>query len=239
MKDIRKESINFRFLASRSDFTDHDCILMVTLSHGSEGLQIAAHDSDYNLASIFHYFKESECPTLKGKPKLFFIQACQGNQVDPGITLQPSHQHASNYQKEPEFALKNGFIGCYNIIIPKDFLIAFSTIPGRGCWLLTEKKIAYIRKNVVLSVLLTPSGWNRTVGRPHRIFLVLFCFPSIFYKQDNHVTVLGFFSWRNTTNGSWFMQTLCDELNKNGKTKDILTLLTSVKQHVAIEFCEF
>lgn len=126
---------NSFFLASRSDFTDHDCILMVILSHGKEGLHIAAHDSEYNLASIFHYFKESQCPTLMGKPKLFFIQACQGTKVDPGITLKHNYQHTSNNHQEPEFCMKNGFIGCYNIIIPKDFLIAYSTIPGGYFWL--------------------------------------------------------------------------------------------------------
>lgn len=47
---------------------------------------------------------------------------------------------------------------------------------------------------------------------------------------------LGFYSWRNTTKGSWFMQCLCQELEQNGKKYDILTLLTFVCQRVAIDF---
>lgn len=49
-------------------------------------------------------------------------------------------------------------------------------------------------------------------------------------------TIPGFYSWRNTTNGSWFMQSLVDELNANGKKHDILTLLTFVNQRVAVDF---
>ncbi|KAJ8869367.1 hypothetical protein PR048_030942 [Dryococelus australis] len=48
--------------------------------------------------------------------------------------------------------------------------------------------------------------------------------------------VAGFFSWRNTTNGSWFIQTLCAELRANGVNFDILTLLTFVCQRVAVDF---
>lgn len=40
-------------------------------------------------------------------------------------------------------------------------------------------------------------------------------------------------SFRNTTAGSWFIQHLCDELNKAGDHVDILTLLTFVNQRVS------
>lgn len=49
-------------------------------------------------------------------------------------------------------------------------------------------------------------------------------------------TIPGFYSWRNTTRGSWFMQSLCAELAANGKRYDILTLLTFVCQRVAVDF---
>ncbi|XP_063237670.1 caspase-1 isoform X2 [Bacillus rossius redtenbacheri] len=49
-------------------------------------------------------------------------------------------------------------------------------------------------------------------------------------------TVPGFYSWRNTTHGSWFIQTLCAELRANGLVFDILTLLTFVCQRVALDF---
>lgn len=52
----------------------------------------------------------------------------------------------------------------------------------------------------------------------------------------NSVIILGFYSWRNTTRGSWFMQSLCAELQENGKKYDLLTLLTFVAQRVAYDY---
>jgi caspase-like apoptosis-related cysteine protease len=46
----------------------------------------------------------------------------------------------------------------------------------------------------------------------------------------------GFYSWRNTTNGSWFVQALCCELQDKGIEVDILTLLTFVLQRVALDY---
>lgn len=47
---------------------------------------------------------------------------------------------------------------------------------------------------------------------------------------------LEFFSWRNTQNGSWFVQALCDIFNRYGFQEDLLTLLTLVNCKVAIDF---
>ncbi|XP_055375465.1 caspase-like [Condylostylus longicornis] len=148
---------------ANKDHSENDCIIITILSHGEFGY-IYAKDVQYKLESIWHYFTAANCPSLAGKPKLFFIQACQGEQLDSGITLSKTET--------------DGMIGdnmSYRIPIHADFLIACSTVPG-------------------------------------------------------------FYSWRNTTKGSWFMQSLCAELNLHGKKYDILTLLTFVCQRVALDF---
>lgn len=50
------------------------------------------------------------------------------------------------------------------------------------------------------------------------------------------ILYIGFYSWRNQTNGSWFIQSLCKELRENGFKYDILTLLTFVMQTVSYDF---
>lgn len=103
---------------SKADHSDHDCIVISILSHGELGF-IYAKDTHYKLDSIWSYFTASRCPTLAGKPKLFFIQACQGDRLDGGILLSRTEPDSSDSSTM-----------AYKIPVHADFLIAYSTIPG-------------------------------------------------------------------------------------------------------------
>lgn len=46
----------------------------------------------------------------------------------------------------------------------------------------------------------------------------------------------GFFSWRNPEDGTWFIQCLCEELQKNADKVDLLKLLTNVSRKVALDY---
>ncbi|KAH8312611.1 hypothetical protein KR044_011672 [Drosophila immigrans] len=163
-KDCRyKEILSSIEYAASQNHEDNDCILVAILSHGEMGY-IYAKDMQYKLDNIWSLFTANHCPTLAGKPKLFFIQACQGDRLDAGVTMQRGRTETDGDSSMS-----------YKIPIHADFLIAYSTIPG-------------------------------------------------------------FYSWRNTTRGSWFMQSLCAELAANGKRLDMLTLLTFVCQRVAVDF---
>ena len=63
------------------------------------------------------------------------------------------------------------------------------------------------------------------------------------YKIPTHAdfllcfsTVPGYYSWRNTTNGSWFVQALAHCLRTYGKQLDLLTVMTRVNRLVATDF---
>ena len=64
------------------------------------------------------------------------------------------------------------------------------------------------------------------------------------YKIPSHAdfliaysTIPGFYSWRNTSNGSWFVQALCKELNsETAAARDLLSILTRVARRVALDF---
>ncbi|KAK7580517.1 hypothetical protein V9T40_001146 [Parthenolecanium corni] len=51
-----------------------------------------------------------------------------------------------------------------------------------------------------------------------------------------HSTIPGFYSWRNPVRGSFFIQAFCDELNRNWKQYDLVTILTFVNRRVACDF---
>lgn len=119
IKKYNREINFFSNIVSKADHSDHDCLVISILSHGELGY-IYAKDTHYKLESIWSYFTAISCPTLAGKPKLFFIQACQGDRLDAGITLNRTETDSSDNQSM-----------AYKIPIHADFLIAYSTIPGK------------------------------------------------------------------------------------------------------------
>ncbi|XP_038611176.1 caspase-3 [Tachyglossus aculeatus] len=49
-------------------------------------------------------------------------------------------------------------------------------------------------------------------------------------------TAPGYYSWRNSLNGSWFIQALCAMLKQHAPTLELLHILTRVNRKVATEF---
>lgn len=148
---------------AKQDHSKNDCLLIAIMSHGLNSGFICAKDHPYKFENIWKCFTANKCPSLAGKPKLFFIQACRGDQYEDGILMQRTQTDgdpSSVYYSIPDYA---------------DFLLAYSTMSG-------------------------------------------------------------FYSWRSTVNGSWFIQSLCLQLKNNYNNYDLLSLLTFVSHHVAIDY---
>ena len=61
---------------SKFDFSDDDCFVCIVMSHGRLGTICTADNQEFPLDDLFTPFEKNV--SLKGKPKLFFIQACRG-----------------------------------------------------------------------------------------------------------------------------------------------------------------
>ncbi|PSN37232.1 hypothetical protein C0J52_12659 [Blattella germanica] len=109
---------------SEADHSNNDCLVVIVLTHGEAGGLLVPHDSSicYNVDMLWKPFTSDNCPTLAGKPKLFFIQACRGKDVDAGTLLkQRKHLKKVEHDSSPE---------SYKIPTHADFLIAYSTAEG-------------------------------------------------------------------------------------------------------------
>ncbi len=51
-----------------------------------------------------------------------------------------------------------------------------------------------------------------------------------------HSTVAGYYSWRNTAAGSWFMQSLVAVMENERHRRDVLTMLTMTNRLVTREY---
>uniref|UniRef100_A0A3B3U032 Caspase 9, apoptosis-related cysteine peptidase n=1 Tax=Poecilia latipinna TaxID=48699 RepID=A0A3B3U032_9TELE len=81
---------------SKKDHSQYDCCVVIMLSHGTEvnhsrfpGAVYGTDGSHITVQDITTLFNGKNCPSLQGKPKLFFIQACGGDERDIGFDASP------------------------------------------------------------------------------------------------------------------------------------------------------
>jgi len=103
------------------DHKDNDCLAIVVMTHGKMD-RLHAHDIPYTTSTLWHYFTPDKCPTLAGKPKMFFIQACRGEEYDDGVVLRGRRGRTEVDGPAQDIVFK----------IPKqaDFITVYSTAPG-------------------------------------------------------------------------------------------------------------
>ncbi|XP_044013185.1 caspase-1-like isoform X1 [Aphidius gifuensis] len=157
---------------SNEDHRDNDCLCIFMLTHGLSNDLVFAKDVAYDVKKIWKPFTADKCKTLAGKPKLFFIQACRGSQLDVGVQMR---QRNTEIRMNTEV---DGNIDTYKLPTHADFLIA-------------------------------------------------------------HSTVQGFYSWRNPTEGTWFVQCLCDVIDEHYTTTDLQKMLTICMRKIATEYSSY
>ncbi|KAI5139260.1 Caspase-9 [Manis pentadactyla] len=152
---------------ARQDHSTLDCCVVVILSHGCEAshrqLPGAVYGTDgcsVSIEKIVKIFNGAHCPSLGGKPKLFFIQACGGEQKDPGFEVAstssedrtPGEDTESDSVPFPEGPGTSDEPDARSSLpTPSDILVSYSTFPGFVSWRETKRGSWYIE--TLVSVL--------------------------------------------------------------------------------------
>ncbi|KAJ8012725.1 hypothetical protein DPEC_G00045870 [Dallia pectoralis] len=110
------------------DHSQNDCLVCCILSHGLEGCVLGVDGLKLRVSKITETFSGLKCKSLTGKPKLFFIQACQGIKEQQPVFLQSD-------SRESEGLIAHRSI-CTDALVPEqsipsdsDFLLGMSTVP--------------------------------------------------------------------------------------------------------------
>lgn len=75
----------FKKIVKQPELSQHDAFISIILTHGDDSRVLIGTDaSTLKVDKFLHYFTNANCPQLKNKPKLFFIQACRGSDHDYG-----------------------------------------------------------------------------------------------------------------------------------------------------------
>jgi len=146
------------------------CLALFILTHGEEDGLLHAYDTSYRLnKNIIPELLPTNCPSLAGKPKLIFIQACAGKEAGSGVNV-------------------------YNVNSRQRH---------------------------------TSSDSSRVASN------VSYCIPNhcdlLIFSASYH----GQFSFRSSQ-GSWFIQALCKEIDQASGQEDLNSILLKVSRFVAI-----
>jgi hypothetical protein len=119
------------------DHTDNDCLLITVMTHGDLGT-ISSHDEDYAIETITSLFTDELCPTLRGKPRLFFIQACRGNLLDSGHKMRELGRRSIYTLKRQENNDSNDITAPYEKIPRESFVDQLHTPPNHEDFLVVR-----------------------------------------------------------------------------------------------------
>ncbi|XP_036109900.1 caspase-10 isoform X2 [Molossus molossus] len=102
------------------DHADGDCFVFCVLTHGRFGAVYSSDEALIPIREIMSHFTAQQCPSLANKPKLFFIQACQGEEIQSSVSIQ-----ADAINPEPtDPPLED------SVPVEADFLLGLATVPG-------------------------------------------------------------------------------------------------------------
>ncbi|XP_072297166.1 caspase-8 [Eucyclogobius newberryi] len=109
------------------DFHNEDALVVCVLSHGEYGCVFGSDEKKVSIRELTQPFTSTRAPSLAGKPKLFFIQACQGNSYQAGsLPFAPKPEGKTEPQSLEEDA---GPLQGETVPSDADFLLGMSTVP--------------------------------------------------------------------------------------------------------------
>uniref|UniRef100_A0A8C3F9D3 Caspase-6 n=1 Tax=Chrysemys picta bellii TaxID=8478 RepID=A0A8C3F9D3_CHRPI len=161
-----EEVIRNIYEVSMDNHSDADCFVCVFLSHGEDN-HVYAYDAKIKVQTMTNMFKGDKCPSLVGKPKIFIIQACRGDQHDDPVLVHDAVDSIVDKSNVNETEVDAAAI--YTLPAGADFLMCYSVAEG-------------------------------------------------------------YYSHRETLNGTWYIQDLCEMIRKYGSSLEFTELLTLVNR---------
>ena len=135
-RDLTKHQMeNVAAKYGAKDHSSFDAFVMIIMSHGKDGDYIQGVDKKYTAVNdLMVEFQETNCPSLKKKPKVFIIQTCRGGSGSSADNV--SSEAVPSTSTQVDYELCNAAFS-FDSTLPRsvfppeaDFALAFATVPG-------------------------------------------------------------------------------------------------------------
>ncbi|XP_078408927.1 uncharacterized protein LOC144686955 [Cetorhinus maximus] len=209
------------------DHTPRDCFVCCILTHGEKGVMCGTDGQHVAISEITSFFTGRQCPTLREKPKLFFIQACQGTKKQDSIGIDPS-----SVRVDPSsVGVKSSSVG----VNPSSVGVKSSSVGVNPSSVGVKSSSVGIDPS---SVGVNPSSAGPEPGTSDTTLEqdAVSTNATIPDEADfllGMATVEGYVSYRHTQQGTWYIQSLCENLEKYCASEDLLSILTIVNRDVS------
>ncbi|XP_068197206.1 caspase-8 isoform X2 [Antennarius striatus] len=131
---------------SRRSFVEDDALVVCVLSHGEKGCVFGTDEVGVSLRELTQPFTSGRAPTLAGKPKLFFIQACQGSDYQRGSVPCPPTPREEEGDKENRVEEDAGRTPGETVPTDADFLVGMATVQDCKSFRSTSTGSIYIQE---------------------------------------------------------------------------------------------
>ncbi|XP_074550961.1 caspase-8 [Halichoeres trimaculatus] len=135
----------------RRDHSDRDCLVCCILSHGEEESVLGVDGLTVGLKELKEPFTGLKCPSLLNKPKLFFIQACQGTRSQAPVYIEADGPDVGHIRSD---ARRD------SIPNDADFLLAMATVPSHASYRQRSLGTWFIQSLCQNLVQMVPRGRN-------------------------------------------------------------------------------
>ncbi|XP_046449952.1 uncharacterized protein LOC124198235 isoform X2 [Daphnia pulex] len=201
---------------AKQDFSSYASLVVCILSHGDEGVVEGVDGESIKINELKYKFNSNDCPTLNGKPKIWIIQACQGNEIQYPIQAKDSHGYTSSESDSGN-------------IVPHPHEFYEMPVPIKKPKGIPEDKTACLKQKIKT---ITMSEENKKR-------------PPLMDFLDIRASISGYPSFRGPKFGSYLIYYLCRELTNeylnqdqtkpNQEKKSLEDILKSVQNHITAE----
>ncbi len=227
-RDLTKQQIESLFAKMRErDLSASDSFVCCILTHGESGRVIGADSLSVPIEILTENLSASSCPQLKGKPKIFFVQACRGTQTchrvstDSGSEQEEAeqegdNQHDNSGSEQEEAEPKGDNSGSEQE----------DEVDG-GAQVIQDPPRCQLRRAITrsLSLELDPTPTPQIESDSSE-------FPDVADFFFGYATPHGHVSWRDCNHGSWYISEVCRHLCTFCGTKSLLDIMIKVHNGV-------